>query len=186
MSTPLVCILNTQVIVDAGLVCELALQNRSNVALVLDQVGSSTIDGQEVLLVVTVQSEVEAVRHCPVLVDLVLRSNVDVDLCHLGEVLVIALAVLQNPIGVAYNLVHLIQMLGEHEGILHVFTLSRRSSIFASPFLRQFQRRTPLFISVNVVAVGADEGSLDKTQHVHRTDVLLFVALAPTVVQNVV
>ena len=113
-------VLDAQVVVQTCLLGELALQYRGDVTLVLNHVGSSTCDGQEVLLVVTVQSIVETVRDSPVIVDLVLGSNVDVDLCHLGKVLVVAMTVLQNPVGVACNLVHFAQMLGEHEGVLHV------------------------------------------------------------------
>ena len=186
MFIPLVAIFNAQVIVESGLLCELALQNRGNVTLVLNQVGSSTCDGQEVLLVVTVQSVVEAIRDSPVLADLVLGSNVDVDLSHLSKVLVVALAIFQNPVGVACNLVYLAQVLREHEGVLHVFTICRRRSILTSPVTRQLQARTAIGIGINIVAVRADEGSLYKTQYVNRTDVLLVVALAPTIVQNIV
>ena len=118
MGTIVVAPTDLQVIVHGGLLSELGLQYRSDASEVGQIVRGGTIDGEEVLLVVTGHGEVEAVADVQILVDLVLGTHVQVNLSQLSVVLVASLAILENPVGIALSLVDT-QVAGEAEGILN-------------------------------------------------------------------
>ena len=129
----------TKVVLQGGSLREESLLNTGHITQILQIVLSGTIHGEEVLLVATVQVEVETVADREGLCHLIGRLHVQADLSALSIVLVVALTILQNPIGVTQSLVHdigtRIDIVGEVEGVLHECTT--RGTILASILTRE-------------------------------------------------
>ena len=80
MSTIDVAPVETQVVLQRGLLGEEGLLHSIDFAQVLKEIVGRTIDRQEVLLAVTCHQEVEAVADAERLCDLILRADIQVNL----------------------------------------------------------------------------------------------------------
>ena len=167
-----------EVVEEGGLLAKLRAEDVADGTESFDTLRGRTILGHEVLLVVTIDHVAETVAHGQVLVDGIAGIHVDGKLGLLLIVLVVTIAILENPEGVDETRVT--EGVGKAIGVVAVGVVLTRVDIVGMA-----QLKLPVVVH-HVVCIGADEGRLNEAQHIGSRDVASAVVLGPTIVAKVV
>ena len=168
---------DTQVVVEGGLLAELGAHHALDLAKTFNALGGGSVVGKVVLLVDAVQNVAETVANAQITVDLVFGGHIDGELGLLQEVLIVTLAVLKDPVGI--DKAGIAEGLGKAVGVVGV-----RIVLAGINLVGMLNGETAVI--EDVMGVRTDERGLDQTKDIRGGDVAGGIVLGPAVVAKVI